>query len=139
MSYVESIITYLSKIGGENVQNTKVESQEMIVFNYTINSKDFNIAIFHSHIEDRIVLQLFTSLPNAYETPDLEFYQILEKLNVNSMIGLLLFSQKDEDYFISYKSNFIGDFNAGFSRDVELFITTSLQMVSYNHSELNVI
>ena len=139
MPYVESIITYLSKIGGENVQNTKVESQEMIVFNYTINSKDFNIAIFHSHIEDRIVLQLFTSLPNAYETPDLEFYQILEKLNVNSMIGLLLFSQKDEDYFISYKSNFIGDFNAGFSRDVELFITTSLQMVSYNHSELNVI
>ena len=50
MPYVESIITYLSKIGGENVQNTKVESQEMIVFNYTINSKDFNIAIFHSHI-----------------------------------------------------------------------------------------
>jgi hypothetical protein len=116
-----------------------VQNQELIAFNYTINSKEFNVAIFHSLIEDRIILQIFTSLPNAYTTPDLEFYKILEKLNINSMIGCLIFTQKEEDYFISYKSNFIGDKTLEKNRDVELFITTSIQMISVNDSELNIL
>lgn len=139
MSYIENIESYLKKIGGENIQKTNLDTQEIIAFNYLINSKEFNIAIFHSQIEDRIILQIFTSLPNAYSSPDLEFYRILEKLNMNSMIGCLVFSKKGDDFFISYKSNFIGDYNNINNRDIELFITTSLQMVSMNHSELNII
>ncbi len=139
MSYVENIEAFLRKIGGENVQSTSVSDQEMIAFNYTINSKEFNIAIFHSHIEDRIVFQIFTTLPNAYNRPDLEFYHIIEKLNLNSMLGYLVFTKSGDDFFISYKSNFIGDYSDWKNRDVELFITTSLQMISLNHSELNIL
>jgi hypothetical protein len=139
MYYKENIESYLKQIGGENVQNTNEGGQEMIVFNYTINSKEFNIAIFHTQIEDRIVLQMFASLPNAYSAPDLEFYRIIEKLNLNSMLGCLVFTEKGEDYFISYKSNFIGDHSDKSARDIELFITTSLQMISVNHSELNLV
>jgi hypothetical protein len=139
MSYTKHIESYLKEIGGENIHNTNVQNQELIAFNYTINSKEFNVAIFHSLIEDRIILQIFTSLPNAYTTPDLEFYKILEKLNINSMIGCLIFTQKEEDYFISYKSNFIGDKTLEKNRDVELFITTSIQMISVNDSELNIL
>jgi hypothetical protein len=131
MYYKENIESYLKQIGGENVQNTNEGGQEMIVFNYTINSKEFNIAIFHT--------QIFASLPNAYSAPDLEFYRIIEKLNLNSMLGCLVFTEKGEDYFISYKSNFIGDHSDKSARDIELFITTSLQMISVNHSELNLV
>lgn len=139
MSYVEHIKSYLKQIGSENIQTSNLNDQEIIAFTYTINNKEFNIAIFHSHIEDRIILQIFTSLPNAYNTPDLEFYKILEKLNINSMIGCLVFSKKGDDFFISYKSNFFGDYSLLNDRGLELFITTSLQMISINHSELNII
>ena len=138
MSYVEKTINYLEQIGGVDVQNTNVNGQEIIGFSYTINHKSFNLAIFHSQIEDRIVFQTFATLPNAYHEPDLEFYKIIEKLNTNSMLGHLMFLEKDDDYFINYKSNLIIDSKNENMRTLELFITTSLQMISINHSELNI-
>lgn len=139
MSYVEKTINYLEQIGGVDVQNTNVNGQEIIGFSYTINHKSFNLAIFHSQIEDRIVFQTFATLPNAYREPDLEFYKIIEKLNTNSMLGHLMFLEKGDDYFINYKSNLTIDSKNENMRTLELFITTSLQMISINHSELNII
>jgi hypothetical protein len=139
MKYIDKIIKFLEKIGGENVQNNNINGQEIIGFSFMINKKLLNVAIFHSQIEDRIVFQIFSTLPNAYEEPDLEFYKIIEKLNTNSMLGGLIFINKEDDFFISYKSNLISDLKNEKQKEVEFFITTSLQMISKNYSELNTI
>lgn len=66
-------------------------------------------------------------------------HKIIEKLNVKSIIGSLFFAETDGDYFISYKSNLIHKKPIGSFKNIELFITTSLQMIYINDSELNIL
>ena len=121
------------------MSEVNVDKQEVLGFNYLINKKKINIALFHGSYEDRIMFQIYSSLPNAYKEPDASFYKIIDKLNVNSMLGYLFFAETDGDYFISYKSNMVFDIKSDNYTNIELFITTSLQMISINHSKLNVI
>ena len=139
MSYTNQIKKYLSEIGGENITEVDAEGQAVIGFSYIINEKKMNIAIFHGSHEDRIIFQIFCSLPNAYNEPDKILYKIIEKLNVKSIIGSLFFAETDGDYFISYKSNLVHEKPIGSFKNVELFITTSLQIISINDSELNIL
>ena len=139
MNFIEHIKNYLTKIGAEEVSEVNVDKQEVLGFNYLINKKKINIALFHGSYEDRIMFQIYSSLPNAYKEPDASFYKIIDKLNVNSMLGYLFFAETEGDYFISYKSNMVFDIKSDNYTNIELFITTSLQMISINHSKLNVI
>lgn len=55
------------------------------------------------------------------------------------LLDLFFFAETDGDYFISYKSNLFHEKPIGSFKNIELFITTSLQMISINDSELNIL
>lgn len=139
MNYTDHIKKFLNQIGGEELTEVVVDKQDVIGFKYDINKKKINIAIFHGCYDNRIILQIYSSLPNAYKEPGKNLYTIIEKLNVSSMLGYLFFAESNGSYFISYKSNLIHDKNSENYKNIELFITTSIQMISINHSELNII
>jgi len=138
MNYTDHIKKFLNEIGGEEVKDVVADKQDVIGFKYTINKKKTNIAIFHGVYDDRIILQVYCSLPHAFKEPGKNLYAIIEKLNVSSMLGYLFFAESNGSYFISYKSNLIHDKNSENYKNIEFFITTSIQMISVNHSELNI-
>ena len=116
-----------------------IEDQANICFSIILNNRLFNLMIILGEMEDNVVLQIFSTLPGRYNEPDVKFYRILEKLNLNCIMGHIFFTKEKDDYLICYKSNFICDIK-NFSANTSLFnfLSVSIDMIGVFDNELNV-
>jgi hypothetical protein len=72
-----------------------------------------------------------------YENMEVDFYEVINKLNENCIHGYLGFL-KEEKTQIAYKSSYIGDIaNLEGNKSFEYFFQVSFDMVDYFHSQLN--
>lgn len=138
-NYKTFIIQSIQSIGGKQVSEQKIDDQASISFTIDLNNKKFNILMILGEVEDIAILQIFTTLPASYQEPDVGFYRILEKLNSNCIMGHIFFTKENDNYFISYKSNYICDVE-NFSANTSFvnFLTASIDMIGVFDNELNV-
>jgi len=139
-NYKSFILDSIETIGGNQISEQNIGGQESISFSIDLNNKLFNIILIIGEVEGIIVLQIFSTLPPSYKEPDVKFYQIIEKLNLNCIMGHIFFTKENDDYFISYKSNYISGIE-NFSANTSFFnfISASVDMIGVFDNELNVI
>lgn len=139
-NYEEFILNEIKSKKPIKVEKTIVNGQEIISFSINLNSKKFNIILFYSHLNGRIILQFFTSFHHSYSEPDVDFYLILDQFNMSCIMGNLFFTKEHEDYFISYRSNYVAEDNdfIGHSSFKE-FLNASLTMIEKYDSEINIL
>lgn len=141
-NYVEDIKEAIRALDGSEIQDLIVDDQEMISFLITVNEKNQSIALFHREFEEQgqLMLQLFTSFPAIYDEPGADFYKVLERFNLNSIIGHIFFSQEEEIYRISYKSNSVSSLDKSSGPiNIKIFLEASMLMVNEFERQLNVI
>ena len=96
--------------------------------------------LFQSIYKEAIVNQFFCSFPQKYIMPQVDFYQIIDKLNMNCIMGHIFFIKENEDFYLSYKSNYIGDLiNFSGNKSFNLFLSASVDMVTMFDNELNIL
>jgi hypothetical protein len=138
--YYTNIKKDLEKNGAYDIVENSISDQKLLGFSIKANNKIFNLVIMHAVIDDRIIIQLFTSFHNSYIEPKIDFYHILDKLNMNCIIGNIYFTKEKENFYISYKSNYIGDpINFSGNNSFGLYLSSSLDMVSIFDNELNIL
>jgi hypothetical protein len=72
-----------------------------------------------------------------FKEPGKDFYQILEKLSSICILGYLSFSEENEQFFITYNSQFVSKteiFNQNDSLDTHLKV--SFDMIGMNYHEI---
>ncbi|CAI8289313.1 MAG: hypothetical protein CNE98_01460 [Bacteroidetes bacterium MED-G17] len=90
-------------------EDKKVDSLDVgtIIFSSNREDTDLQFALIFSKLDDSIYLNVFATFPQPFLQPSNELYQVLNKLNLNSDTGFLVFTQENEQYFISYRSTLL--------------------------------
>jgi|GEM_PF-1685697 hypothetical protein len=141
-NYIENIKSLVGQVGGANVHEQIIDDQEIIAFQITSNGKPLNVALFHRGYEEQnqLMLQLFASFAPIYDEPGADFYQVLERFNLNSIIGHIFFSHEEEIHRISYKSNCVLDIkDPAHTVNIKIFLETSILMMGEFDQQLSLI
>jgi len=90
-------------------EDKEVDSLDVgtIIFSSNREDTDLQFALIFSKLEDSVYLNVFATFPQPFLQPSNELYQVLNKLNLNSDTGFLVFTQENEQYFISYRSTLL--------------------------------
>jgi hypothetical protein len=129
----------IESIGGKQVSAQQIDDQATISFSIDLHEKKFNVIIILGEMEDIVLVQISCTLPSSYREPDIKFYKILEKLNMNCVMGHIFFTNENDNYFIAYKSNYICDIE-NFSANTSFtnYLSASIDMIAVFDNELNV-
>jgi hypothetical protein len=141
IEYIDELKKIIEDSNGTEISELDINEQELISFYLMINGKKLNLALFHRKFEEReqIMLQVFATFPAIYDQPESDFYRILEKINLNSVIGHIFFSQENDNFHISYKSNYICSIRTRDSlENFKIFLDSSILMITDFDNELNV-
>lgn len=138
-NYIEQLCQTIESVGGLECSDREKEGQKFIAFKRQINDKVMDIALFYSAQNDFLMTQFFTSFIEPYNEPGTDFYRVLTKLNLTSVMGSLLITKEaDDNYYISFKSNcFILKNNLSTGSEFELFLKSSIRMLSMFDEELH--
>lgn len=133
----DAIIKVLEKVGGEGVTVVQEAGETIITFKKTISAKEFTFLLFCVQEEEMLVVNLLHAYSSLYENMEVDFYEVINKLNGNCIHGYLGFL-KEEKTQIAYKASYIGDVaNLTGNKSFEYFFQVSFDMVDYFHSQLN--
>ena len=83
-----------------------VDSQLTAVFKKENGNKVFDLGLFYTPQDDLIIFQFYHRFENTYQKPEIDFYEVINTFNSQSILGNLLVQNEKENYFISYKSNY---------------------------------
>ena len=138
-NYIDNIKDVIRSLDGSEIEDHTVDDQQMISFQIISNEKPLSIALFHRSFEEQgqLMLQLFTSFSPIYDEPGVDFYQVLERLNMNSIIGHIFFSREEEIFRISYKSNCLLQLNKE-NENIRIFLESSFLMMDDFEKKLTV-
>tara|TARA_B100001250_G_scaffold76848_2_gene62956 strand:+ start:2721 stop:3146 length:426 start_codon:yes stop_codon:yes gene_type:complete len=129
---------YISKKQGYNIIETKKDGQKVILFNLDLREIKLNFFLTFDKYKDHIMFQLFTTFEQPYKTVGVDFYQVVSKLNLMSIMGSLIIRSHEDMYYISYKSNLISTSNAIINGDAfDLFLNGSISMLVLFNKELH--
>ena len=114
-----------------------IPGENLIVFKKKINDKIFPINLIYQTLEDKFVMRLICTYLIPFKEPGKDFYQILEKLSSICILGYLSFSEENEQFFITYNSQFVSKteiFNQNDS--LETHLKVSFDMIGMNYHEI---
>ena len=67
----------------------------------------------------------------------MDIYQILEKLSGMCLLGHLSFAEENDQFFISYNSQYVSKTETFFTRDsLETHLKVSFDMIGMNYPEI---
>ena len=135
----EQLRQTIESVGGSKCSDREKKGQKFIAFKRQINDKTMDIALFYSDQNDFLMTQFFTSFMEPYNEPSTDFYHILTKLNLTSVMGSLLITKEaDDNYYISFKSNcLVFKDNLSTDSEFELFLKSSIRMLCMFDEELH--
>lgn len=136
---VNQIGAVLSSLGITEYNHDKQDEQDLMVFSHKGSSKEYSYLLLFNLDEDKVLVNLFMTFPNLYQEPDLEFYQLLESLSDNCILGYLHFMPEEEHLRINYRSNYIGDAEDFLgNKSFRNFLSASMDMVEIMDLEFGV-
>ena len=131
------IYEQLKKLEITDYNDQIIPGENLIVFKKKINDKIFPINLLYQTLEDKFVMRLICTYLIPFKEPGKDFYQILEKLSSICILGYLSFSEENEQFFITYNSQFVSKteiFNQNDSLDTHLKV--SFEMIGMNYHEI---
>ncbi|MFN5089050.1 MAG: hypothetical protein ACK57X_07880 [Bacteroidota bacterium] len=131
------IYEQLKKLEITDYNDQIIPGENLIVFKKKINDKIFPINLLYQTLEDKFVMRLICTYLIPFKEPGKDFYQILEKLSSICILGYLSFSEENEQFFITYNSQFVSKtqiFNQNDSLDTHLKV--SFDMIGMNYHEI---
>lgn len=136
---VNQISAVLNSLGITEINHEKQDEQDLIVFTHEGSAKEYSYLLLFNLDEDKVLVNLFMTFPNLYQEPDLEFYQLLESLSDNCILGYLHFMPEEEHLRINYRSNYIGDAEDFLgNKSFRNFLSASMDMVEIMDLEFGV-
>lgn len=135
MKYIDEIKAIIDNSGAKDI--SFMNDDEMFIFKIDIQDDARTIMLFVNESNQMVVVNLIFTFKQGYEKPGLDFYEIIEKLNNNLIIGNLHFLEENSIKYISYKSTYVGDAN-NFSgnNSFENFLSVSYDMIGMNIDSL---
>ena len=131
------IYEQLKKLEITDYNDQIIPGENLIVFKKKINDKIFPINLLYQTLEDILVVRLVCTYLIPFKEPGKDFYQILEKLSSICILGYLSFSEENEQFFITYNSQFVSKteiFNQNDS--LETHLKVSFDMIGMNYHEI---
>jgi hypothetical protein len=131
------IYEQLKKLEITDYNDQIIPGENLIVFKKKINDKIFPINLLYQTLEDKFVMRLICTYLIPFKEPGKDFYQILEKLSSICILGYLSFSEENEQFFITYNSQFVSKteiFNQNDS--LETHLKVSFDMIGMNYHEI---
>ena len=131
------IYEQLKKLEITDYNDQIIPGENLIVFKKKINDKIFLINLLYQTLEDKFVMRLICTYLIPFKEPGKDFYQILEKLSSICILGYLSFSEENEQFFITYNSQFVSKteiFNQNDS--LETHLKVSFDMIGMNYHEI---
>lgn len=131
------IYEQLKKLEITDYNDQIIPGENLIVFKKKINDKIFPINLLYQTLEDKFVMRLICTYLIPFKEPGKDFYQILEKLSSICILGYLSFSEENEQFFITYNSQFVSKteiFNQNDSLNTHLKV--SFDMIGMNYHEI---
>ena len=131
------IYEQLKKLEITDYNDQIIPGENLIVFKKKINDKIFPINLLYQTLEDKFVMRLICTYLIPFKEPGKDFYQILEKLSSICILGYLSFSEENEQFFITYNSQFVSKteiFNQNDS--LETHLKVSFDMIGINYHEI---
>ena len=131
------IYEQLKKLEITDYNDQIITGENLIVFKKKINDKIFPINLLYQTLEDKFVMRLICTYLIPFKEPGKDFYQILEKLSSICILGYLSFSEENEQFFITYNSQFVSKteiFNQNDS--LETHLKVSFDMIGMNYHEI---
>ena len=131
------IYEQLKKLEITDYNDQIIPGENLIVFKKKINDKIFLINLLYQTLEDKFVMRLICTYLIPFKEPGKDFYQILEKLSSICILGYLSFSEENEQFFITYNSQFVSKteiFNQNDS--LETHLKVSFDMIAMNYREI---
>ena len=114
-----------------------IPGEYVIVFKKKMGEQTFPINLLYQTLEDILVVRLVCTYLIPFREPRKDFYQILEKLSSICILGYLSFSEENEQFFITYNSQFVSKteiFNQNDS--LETHLKVSFDMIGMNYHEI---
>ena len=139
-NYKDYIKAEIKNLEAIEIKEQTIDGQETIMFTIALNKKIFTFIVFHSTHDGLVIIQTFTTFHASYSAPDVEFYQILDEMNLSSVLGNHFFTKEGDNHHISYRSNYLSredDFN-GHSSFKE-FLAASVGMIDKYDGELAIL
>ena len=131
------IYEQLKKLEITDYNDQIIPGENLIVFKKKINDKIFPINLLYQTLEDKFVMRLICTYLIPFKEPGKDFYQILEKLSSICILGYLSFSEENEQFYITYNSQFVSKteiFNQNDS--LETHLKVSFDMIGMNYHEI---
>ena len=131
------IYEQLKKLEITDYNDQIIPGENLIVFKKKINDKIFPINLLYQTLEDKFVMRLICTYLIPFKEPGKDFYQILEKLSSICILGYLSFSEENEQFLITYNSQFVSKtkiFNQNDS--LETHLKVSFDMIAMNYREI---
>ena len=131
------IYEQLKKLEITDYNDQIIPGENLIVFKKKINDKIFPINLLYQTLEDKFVMRLICTYLIPFKEPGKDFYQILEKLSSICILGYLSFSEENEQFYITYNSQFVSKteiFNQNDS--LETHLKVSFDMIAMNYREI---
>ena len=114
-----------------------IPGEYVIVFKKKMGEQTFPINLLYQTLEDILVVRLVCTYLIPFRAPGKDFYQILEKLSSICVLGYLSFSEENEQFYITYNSQFVSKteiFNQNDSLNTHLKV--SFDMIGMNYHEI---
>ena len=114
-----------------------IPGEYVIVFKKKMGEQTFPINLLYQTLEDILVVRLVCTYLIPFREPGKDFYQILEKLSSICILGYLSFSEENEQFYITYNSQFVSKteiFNQNDS--LETHLKVSFDMIGMNYHEI---
>ena len=139
MNYSDFFIDKLKKLNCNDVLTDTHEGQSIIRFQVTNGNATQSCFLFHHQVDNIMLCQLMYTLPNAYKSPETDFYRIIDKLNTRSILGHLMFQEEPtNNFFLTYKATAVFDMaSLPETKSFDVFFTTSMTMLVMFSLELS--
>ena len=114
-----------------------IPGENLIVFKKKINDKIFPINLLYQTLEDILVVRLICTYLIPFKEPGKDFYQIIEKLSGISLLGYLSFAKEDDQFYITYNSQYVSKKDSFTKNDsFKTHLKVSFDMIGMNFREI---
>jgi hypothetical protein len=133
MNYFLEIKSIFEKLGAKDIGSSNAKDISSMLFTIDIEDAPRTLLILLNESNNKVVLNLIFTFKQGYQNPGLDFYEILEKLNNNIILGNLHFLEEKSIKYISYKATYIGD-KSNFigNNSFEYFLSVCIDIIGLN-------
>ena len=114
-----------------------IPGEYVIVFKKKMGEQTFPINLLYQTLEDILVVRLVCTYLIPFREPGKDFYQILEKLSSICILGYLSFSEENEQFYITYNSQYVSKTDSFTKNDsFKTHLKVSFDMIGMNFREI---